>query len=240
MKFVAHRGYSAEYTANTLIAFEAVLKHPECGNKITGIELDIRLTGDGTNVVFHDGKIRSGGIETVVEKISYQELVTATHEHFNGNKPPCFDEVLQLVKHQLPLLVEIKDGGYNKAKLMDSLEISFENYKPAGDIILHSFSPEIMRMAMAHFKGPEIRFGTLIGNPADLDKFGKESLAKMDFIHPSWNTLVKHEELFAVLKKPMHVWTVNKPEDLAKLKKLRHPEMIAAVMTDDLKLLECD
>jgi hypothetical protein len=60
MKFVAHRGYSAKYPDNTLPAFEAALKHPECGRGLIGIEIDIRLTRDSRMAVFR----RQGSFET--------------------------------------------------------------------------------------------------------------------------------------------------------------------------------
>ncbi len=43
MNIVAHRGYSGKYPGNTLAAFDAALRHPECGKKITGMEIDIQL-----------------------------------------------------------------------------------------------------------------------------------------------------------------------------------------------------
>ena len=48
----AHRGYSAKYPENTMIAFkEAALAGAD------GIELDVQLTKDGEIVVIHDDKV---------------------------------------------------------------------------------------------------------------------------------------------------------------------------------------
>ena len=48
----AHRGYSAKYPENTMLAFQ---KAEEVG--ADGIELDVQLTKDGEIVVIHDEKV---------------------------------------------------------------------------------------------------------------------------------------------------------------------------------------
>ena len=238
MKFVAHRGWSSKYPENTIPAFEAALNHPECGRLLTGIEIDIRLTKDNVMAVFHDDKLDVGGVKTPVEQIGYAELLRLTDVRFKGVKVPVLDEVFDCVGHRLELLVEIKDGGYDKKVLMDSLDASLKRYNPKGDVILHSFSPLLMQMAVDRFEGRGVRFGVLVGKVDDLSKFTPGLLAKMETIHPYWKGLLEEQDRYASYGKRFNVWTVDHPEALEALKKSKDAAMISAIMTDDLKLLE--
>jgi len=64
-KIFAHRGYRAKYPENTAIAFQ---KAVSLG--VHGIELDVRLTRDGTGVVIHDATVdrTSDGTGNVEER----------------------------------------------------------------------------------------------------------------------------------------------------------------------------
>ncbi len=240
MKFVAHRGYSAKYPDNTLPAFEAALKHPECGRGLIGIEIDIRLTRDSRMAVFHDDKVSFENVKVPVELIDLESLRAATKERFKGVPVPVLDEVFALVGHRMELLVEMKDAAYDKNTFFDSLDASLRLYQPSGDVILQSFSPELMEMALKRFSGQGVRFGALFGKASELHKFSAALLDRMDFIHPSWEGLIEGEERFASLGKQLHVWTVNDKKNLAKLRSLEHAKMMRAVMTDDLALMEVE
>lgn len=52
MKILAHRGYSAKYPENTMIAFLEAAKL-----NIWGVEFDVHLTKDNQLVVIHDESI---------------------------------------------------------------------------------------------------------------------------------------------------------------------------------------
>ena len=52
MNIWAHRGLSGLYPENTIQAFKEA-----CQYDITGIELDIQMTKDGSMVVIHDEKV---------------------------------------------------------------------------------------------------------------------------------------------------------------------------------------
>jgi glycerophosphoryl diester phosphodiesterase len=77
MNFVAHRGFPALFPENTIPAFEAVMRHPECGKRIVGIENDIRLTADGEMAVFHDDAVEFRGVKTQVDRLALSELSEA-------------------------------------------------------------------------------------------------------------------------------------------------------------------
>jgi len=238
MKFVAHRGYSAKYPENTLPAFEAALNHPECGRSLIGIEIDIRLTRDNAMAVFHDDKVLFDNVKVPVELISLDNLQEAAKKRFKGVPVPVLDQVFDLVQHRLELLVEMKDGAYDKQAFMDSLDASLARYNPKGDVILHSFSLTLMKMAVERFSGRGVRFGVLVGEFKELAKFPPELMEKIETIHPNWKFLAEHEDEFAAKGKRFNVWTVNAKNDLETMKNLKHADMISAIMTDDLALIE--
>ncbi len=237
MKLIAHRGYSALYPENTLPAIEAVLKEPDLGTLIGGIEIDIRLTKDNAMAVFHDGHIMIGEVKTPVDKIDYAELVERSKARFKGEKVPLFDEVLAAVAHRAPLYVELKGGG-DKAVYIDSLVKSVEAYKPNGDIVIHSFGVDLLEIAHARLSVKGVRFAVLVVSAKKLAELKPEFLAKMDFINPSFKAFLEDPAAFASCGKPLNVWTVNKAQDIEALKKSRNADNVSGIITDDLKLVE--
>lgn len=101
----AHRGLydpEAGIPENSLPAFR---RAAEAGY---GIELDVRLSGDGVPIVFHDANLsRMCAIDQRAGALSWQKLreypLAGTQERI-----PTLAEVLQLVDGRVPLLVEIK------------------------------------------------------------------------------------------------------------------------------------
>ncbi len=237
MNIVAHRGYSGKYPENTLPAFEAVLRHPECGKRITGIELDIQLSADNKIVVFHDVGIESEGQRKPVSSFTYEEIVKLARPKLKGERVCLFEDVLRLVDHRLELLVEIKAGKYQPSILLESVAELMKWYRPSGSqIILHSFSAEIMRAALVRFAGENVKYGILCGSAAELDKF-KDIINKIDYVHPSWSGILEDPEAFVETGHPFHIWTVNKKEDFDRIMKIPCRDQIRAVMTDELDLI---
>src|SRR5437899_2446723 len=115
---VAHRGGSHLAPENTLAAFRNALTLP-----IDAIELDIHMTRDGYAIVFHDYTIekRTNGEGNMLDlDFAYLRSLNAA-AHFPGGWPepqqiPTLREVLDLVKGQLKVYIEIKpskrDGVY--------------------------------------------------------------------------------------------------------------------------------
>lgn len=237
MNIVAHRGYPAKYPDNTLPGFAAVLKHPECGRKITGIEIDIQLSADNRIVVFHDSEIEVAGQKKPVSSFTYAEFVEICRPRLKGENVCLFEEVLRLVDHRLELLVEIKAGNYRHSILLDSVAALLKCYRPVGsEIIIHSFSAQIMRSAVRRLAGENPKYGILCCHYKDLEEF-KDILDKVDYIHPHWAAVIAEPGEFMGLRHPLHIWTVNSKEDYAKLMRLPDKDQIRAIMTDDIDLI---
>ena len=129
----AHRGLHGEGRAeNSLSAFRAAV---EAG---FGIELDVRLSGDGELVVFHDDTLdrvtdASGRVdEKSAEELSQIKLCGTE------DSVPTFSEVLKLVDGRVPLLVEIKESAGKYGATKKTIEL-LRDYK--GEFIIESFNP---------------------------------------------------------------------------------------------------
>ena len=237
MKIVAHRGYSGKYPGNTLVAFDAALRHPECGKKITGMEIDIQLSADNKIVVFHDNEVEVDGQKRAVSSLTHDELVEIEKPKLKGEKVCLFEDVLRLVDHRLELLVEIKAGKYQPSILLDLVAEQMKCYRPSGSqIIIHSFSAEIMRAALIRFAGQNVKYGILCSKAEELEKF-KDIMAKIDYVHPCWTGILEDPGAFAKTQRSFHIWTVNKKEDFDRLMKFPCKDKIRAVMTDELELM---
>ncbi len=104
----AHRGNSAEYPENTILAFKSALSLG-----VDWIELDIYKTKDNQIVVIHDSATgRVGDRNLQVSKVTYEELksVDVAHNFRTFNKLtlkecpsaniPLLSDVIRLITHQ--------------------------------------------------------------------------------------------------------------------------------------------
>lgn len=100
-KNIAHRGYSALYPENTMLAFEQAIQ-AGCD----GIELDVQLALDGTAVIIHDETVdRTTNGAGSVEGFAYSQLRAL--DAGKGEKIPTLQEYLELVK-KLDIITNIE------------------------------------------------------------------------------------------------------------------------------------
>ena len=103
--FVAHRGASDRALENSLSAFSLA-----AADGADMIEFDVRLTSDGTPVVFHDERTgRTAKTNLEVAGTTAARLRTVILK--NGEPIPALVEVLDLVRGRIPLNVESKVPG---------------------------------------------------------------------------------------------------------------------------------
>ena len=95
----AHRGYSAKYPENTLLAFEAAM---DLG--VDGVEFDIWLSKDNVPMVFHDGGLmRTCGVEGHVKDMTAEEA-----RKVSAHYPKKFaDQYAGHEKVHIPTLAEL-------------------------------------------------------------------------------------------------------------------------------------
>ena len=123
---IAHRGIHHRFLENSIQAFDLAIKK----NMI--IELDVRLSKDRVVLVFHDANLkRIFGID--------QELKDLTLEEIKKYKYiPTLEEVLNLVKGQVPILIEIK-YDYPIGVLEKRVSKLLDQYQ--GEFAIQSFNP---------------------------------------------------------------------------------------------------
>lgn len=134
----AHRGlYTLDQSIpeNSHAAFEAAITQGY------GIELDVQASADLDLFVFHDDALaRMCGVDGNLEETSAEDVLNL--RLMASDEPiPRFSDVLEQVKGQVPLLVEIKTTTRRYetvSKVLDSLK-SYE-----GPIAICSFDPLIL------------------------------------------------------------------------------------------------
>ena len=150
---IAHRGlYDNESDApeNSLAAFRKAV------DANYGIEMDVQLTKDGRLVVFHDETLkRMCGVNRKLTEMTFDELQKYTladsSEHI-----PLFEDVFDIFKNKVPVLIEIKPHGdyiMSAKKLMEYLD-SYD-----GDYCVQSFHPRLVHWFRKN--RPEILRGQL-------------------------------------------------------------------------------
>ena len=132
--YIAHRGLHDEKSPeNSLSAFQKAI------DKGYAIELDVRLLGDGTVVVFHDESLsRMTNKDKYLQNLTKMDLEKITLLN-SKEKIPTFEEVLNFVDGKVPLLIEIKNDRNNVGLLEKKVYDLLENYK--GEFAIQSFNP---------------------------------------------------------------------------------------------------
>lgn len=215
---IAHRGLhnKPRIPENSMPAFAAAV----LGGY--GIELDLHLLADGGLAVFHDNTLdRTTGLKGRVKDLTTEQLEDIKLEGTDWGIP-TFQEVLQLVNGQVPLVIELKAEG-NSAALCNATLEALEGYK--GAYCIESFDPRPLLWLKQN--RPEVTRGQLSQN------FFKESsglklplqfiltallfnfLTKPDFIAYKFS---ERNNLFNQIciklwKLQPFVWTITSKED---------------------------
>ncbi len=133
---IAHRGlHNDKYTENGMNAFSNAVRHG------LPIELDIHLTKDNQLVVCHDEDLkRTTGTSGIIEDLTLEEI--KKYRLLDGGEIPTFIEVLDFVKEQVPIVVELKVFRKNyKALAAKVFEVMKEKVVDKKNYLLISFDP---------------------------------------------------------------------------------------------------
>ena len=155
---IAHRGLhdNVSVAENSLTAFE------RCAGSGIPMELDVRLTGDGQVVAFHDRSLaRACGVDALLRERAYADI-SGFRLLGTDDAIPLFSQVLELVAGRAPLLVEIKGGG-RTGPLESRLAALLDGY--SGPFAVQSFSPRSVLWFRRN--RPRFRRGQLVCDYAD-------------------------------------------------------------------------
>jgi glycerophosphoryl diester phosphodiesterase len=206
MKRIAHRGLSARYPENTLLAFQKAIEA-----KADGIETDLMLSADDVIILFHDDNLkRMTGKDAKPESLSLKALRTL---QVGGTEQiPTLDELLALTNAKCTLILEIKYHPKNYQKLCNIL---VEKIKDKNTWIeVSCFEDKVLNYI--HTLNPMIRLHKLI---EDKDVLQSQSFdTKYKYIHYLDIDVALRREVLALdlmAKYKVIFWTVEK-ENLEK------------------------
>lgn len=135
----AHRGYSAKYPENTLLAFQKAID-----NKVDMLEFDLRLTKDGEVVIIHDEAVdRTTNDTGNVQNFTLNDLKTLNAGE--GETIPTFRELCEIVSthpHML-LNVEIKPQE-NALQVVDKSINILKEFQLVNRSVFTSFDADVL------------------------------------------------------------------------------------------------
>lgn len=207
----AHRGFSAAYPENTMLAFQKAI---EAG--ADGIELDVHLTKDDKIVVIHDETIDrttngSGEVRSfTLEELRHFDAAISKKRIFSFEPIPTLQEYFDLVR-DLPLVtnIELKNGIFPYYGLEEKVLQLIHAYHLEDRILLSSFNHQ--SIAKCRSLAPEIARGFLYDCWL-IDAGGYAKSYGAQYLHPSYYSL-NSETVDEIQKKGvgLNVWTVNDP-----------------------------
>ena len=210
----AHRGFSAEYPENTMIAFRKAL---EAGCE--GIEFDVHLTKDGELVIIHDETIDRTSSQTGwVKDMTYTELCKVdfsyrfTHQ-VGFQKIPTLREYFELVQDKdIISNIELKTGVYEYPGIEKAVYDMIREFHMEKKVCVSSFNHHsVMRMKELD---PSIECGFLAETwILDVAQYIKDH--GVEAYHPNFHMLTDEE--VADLKAhgcKINTWTVNEDADI--------------------------
>lgn len=209
---IGHRGAKGHETENTLASFKKAL---QLGAQ--AIELDVHTCASGELVVIHDftvDRVTNGTGE--VHKLSLDELKDLTVT--GGHTIPTLDEVFDTVGKECFVNIEMK-GRHTAKPVSDFIEryVAEKGYVYTNFIVSSFQREELANMSTIN---PKVPLGIL--TQASIHQawewaaeFGAVAL------HPHFSLLTESNVLKAKeAGYKIYTWTVNEPEDIARVKAL--------------------
>ncbi len=230
----AHRGASAHAPENTIPSFELALVQGA-----DAIELDAKLTADGQIVVLHDATVdrTTEGAGRLAQKnladLRSLDAGSFFSEQFRGVQIPTLEEVFEAVGKRIFINVELTNYAAPRDALVEKVCALVKKHALEKSVIFSSFLPSNLRQAERFL--PEVPRGLLalggwMGTWARSFGF---SFGEYAALHP-YLTDVNAQQVSRVhrLKRRIHVWTVNQPEDIERL----NAWGVDGIFTDDPQL----
>ncbi len=224
VQVTAHRGASGHAPENTV---SSVRKALEMG--VDRIEIDVQQTSDGKVILLHDKTLdRTTDSKGKVANMTYDQLKgVKAHGGFQQQFPdesiPLLEDVFQLMDGTTEFVIEIKAGSRTYPGIEDNVAALIKKYKAEKWALVHSFNDRVLRHLHAHH--PEIRLQKLFvsysaGIMLDF-RLHAVALSKYDYVEGfgigKGGVNAKLVNQLQQMGKTVHVWTVNKEEEMMEL-----------------------
>lgn len=204
----AHRGDSRNAPENSISSIRFAIN-----KEADFIEVDVRKTKDGVIVLNHDVNLRRvAGLpynisDLTIAEISEIDIGRLFSKKFTGEKIPTLNDVLEEVKGEARLIVEIKPHAPGREIAAEIVKL-IEEHEMLDDVYIQSFDYKILEEVRK--TNSRIKIGQLMymaaGNLSSLD---------VDFYSIEQNMLSK--QLISKARKDereVWVWVVNKEDDI--------------------------
>lgn len=204
----AHRGLHGQPIGpeNSLAAFAAAV------GRDAGIECDVRLSADGSAVVFHDSNLnRMCGIDLEVERTPSASLIAHS---LSGSDQlvPTLSQVLELMDERVPLLIELKTRGGNAASLCRAVRSDL--MRSQGPVAAMSFDPRVGRWFARH--APDVRRGLVVRHDLPtVRRWFALLIARPQFLAVDRLALGRSWVERVRRRMPVYSWTIRTPEQRA-------------------------
>lgn len=217
---LAHRGDLANAPENTLPSFsQAIQKGAD------GVELDAKLTADGHVIVIHDptvdrttngsGKVASFTLEAIREL----DAGAWFDSQFAGTKVPLLEEVFETVGRNKLINIELTNYSSPKDGLTQKVCELIKRHNNGQQIIFSSFFSSNLKIAAQVL--PDVPRG-LLAMPGLLGLWARSfgfMFGDYQALHPHISSTSKEQVSRAHrVKRRVHVWTANTPEEVNRLK----------------------
>lgn len=210
---IGHRGANEHEPENTIVAFQKAI---DLGSD--GIELDVHLSSDKEIIVIHDQTIdRTTNGTGFVHQMTLSELKKFRIHH--NYEIPTLDEVFGILNHNILINIELKSFEA-AAKVIALLEkYILQNKFTYQNFLISSF--DWSALTFCHAQSPRISLGVLTDNSIESALiFAKEINAFA--INPEFKLLnSKNIKEIHDHGLKIYAWTVNKVEDINKMKILK-------------------
>lgn len=223
-KITAHRGSSKTAPENTMEALAAAVEE-----MADLAEIDVQETSDGRVVLFHDSSLkRIAGVNKKIGDFTYEELLSFDvgswfSKDYKGVRIPTLDQVMDYAKGKIDLNIEIKNLG-NTSDIPDKVLALINEYEMQEQCVVTSTNLNYLKRIKE--LQPEIKTGYIL-SAAYGDYYSNEAI---DFISIRSNFVTEYVvEKSHEAGKMVHVWTVNKKEELERLRRLG----VDNIITDD-------
>jgi glycerophosphoryl diester phosphodiesterase len=209
---VGHRGASADYPENTLLAFDRALEHGA-----DAIEFDVRLTGDAVPVVMHDATVdRTTDGSGAVCSLSVAQIRGL--DAGRGEHVPTLDDVLARYP-DTPIMLEIKEARASEAVMQALLRHGATARTLVGSFEHGALTP----FAAAGFHRSASRRETALSWAASRLGVTVPGQRFAAFTVPEQHgrlTVVDRRFLRVARRsgRPVHVWTVDNPDQARRLR----------------------
>ena len=204
LKGIAHRGlHNEEFTENGIKAFQNAIDHG------VAFEFDIHLTKDNELVVCHDENlIRTTGKDGIIEDLTLKEIKDNYHL-LDGGEIPTLQEVLDLNKEKVPMVIEMKVFRKNYKPLAAKTKEMLKQIKDKRNVLLISFDPR----SLWPFKHEGFIRSLLVAKSDEYTWFFRRTVESVDLDL----LLFEEKRVLRYIKKHFtNIWTIDSEEKLKK------------------------